>query len=326
MAEWKKLITSGSSAQLYDLVIDQRLINRGPVTGSHITGSFTGSFKGDGSQLTGVALDVDTYGVDLTAITPADADLLPYSDAGTDGRITVGQLKTYISGATFTKVTGDIAITAGGIATIQANSVELGVDTTGSYVAHLGTGTGVTIGSNSGEGSVPTIAVIYGSSANQAVQGNTTITINGTTNEVEITGTAAQALGGGPSYTIGLPDDVTIGNNLTVTGNLTVNGTTVVVATDNLTVEDRFILLASGSGASPGDGGLIVEQTVGGSGSAFFWDNAQSRWALTESLAANAAAATPAAFVAAVTTSDIVAYRKNGNIRVESNEVYIYVE
>ena len=84
-------------------------------------------------------------------------------------------------------------------ATIQPNSVALGTDTTGDYVANLGTGTGVTIGSNTGEGSAPTISVDYGSTANTAVQGNTEITINGTTNQIEITGTANQALGGSPS-------------------------------------------------------------------------------------------------------------------------------
>jgi len=43
--------------------------------------------------------------------------------------------------------------------TIAANSVALGTDTTGNYVASLVEGTGVTITNNSGEGATPTIAI-----------------------------------------------------------------------------------------------------------------------------------------------------------------------
>ena len=54
-----------------------------------------------------------------------------------------------------------------------SGTITLGTQTTGNYVATVGAGTGVTFGSNTGEGSTPTIAVDYGGSANQAVQGNT---------------------------------------------------------------------------------------------------------------------------------------------------------
>ena len=43
--------------------------------------------------------------------------------------------------------------------TIQANSVALGTDTTGKYVASLVAGTGVTLSNNSGEGATPTVAI-----------------------------------------------------------------------------------------------------------------------------------------------------------------------
>lgn len=189
-----------------------------------------------------------------------------------------------ISGSIFTQVSGDIAITAQGVATIAANSVALGTDTTGNYVATLGTGTGVTIGANTGEGSTPTIAVNYGSTANTAVQGNTTISLTGTTNEVQITGTTAQALGAGPSYTIGLPDSVTITTDLTVGGNLYVNGTTTQVNTTELLVEDKFITLASGS-ATAGDGGIIIDRGSDALGNvAFGFDSTTARWGFQNGL------------------------------------------
>jgi hypothetical protein len=45
MPSWKKLITSGSNATLSSLSVDNQ------ITGSSYTGSFTGSYQGDGSDL-----------------------------------------------------------------------------------------------------------------------------------------------------------------------------------------------------------------------------------------------------------------------------------
>ena len=60
-----------------------------------------------------------------------------------------------------------------------------------------------------------------------------TITFNGTTNEIEV----GESSG---TITVGLPDDVTIGNNLTVTGNLTVNGTTTTVNSTTIEITNSF--------------------------------------------------------------------------------------
>lgn len=68
-------------------------------------------------------------------------------------------------------------------------------------------------------------------------------------------------------------------NILTVEGGLVVNGTTTTIDTTNLTVEDRFILLASGS-TTNGDGGIVVEKDVAGTGTALFWDNDTKSWAI----------------------------------------------
>lgn len=67
--------------------------------------------------------------------------------------------------------------------------------------------------------------------------------------------------------------------DLTVEGNFTVNGTTTTIDTVNLTVEDRFILLASGS-TTNGDGGIIIEKDAGGTGTALFWDQDTKSWSI----------------------------------------------
>ena len=131
-------------------------------------------------------------------------------------------------------------------------------------------------GSFSGDGANLTGLVstlnVSGSTGNGAIDIKTqTFTIQGTSLEVE---TAMS----GQTLTIGLPSDVTIGNNLTVTGDLFVNGTTTQINTTELLVEDKFILLASGS-TSAGDGGIIIDRGSDALGSiAFGYDADTDRW------------------------------------------------
>ena len=69
------------------------------------------------------------------------------------------------------------------------------------------------------------------------------LTIAGTSNEIE---TSAS----GQTITVGLPNDVTIGQHLTVTGNLTVNGTTTTVNSTTTTVDDPIFTV--GGDSAPG--------------------------------------------------------------------------
>jgi hypothetical protein len=213
------------------------------------------------SKALGANLDDLTIGNGLVASSAYNGSAARTVEVGAGTHITVNTndvavdtttLIASISGSILSTITGDVVVDADGNATIQANSVALGTDTTGDYVANLGIGTGVTIGSNTGEGSQPTIAVDYGSGANNAVEGDTTITLTQTSGEIDITGTAAQALGGGPSYTIGLADTISgnrtfSGNTITINNDLIVQGTASFQNTTNLEVSDRFVLFASGS-------------------------------------------------------------------------------
>ena len=79
---------------------------------------------------------------------------------------------------------------------------------------------------------------------------------------------------------------VTIGKadtTVTIPGDLDINGTMTTIDTVNLRVADRFVLVASGSvrNNALGDGGLIVNTTADGSGSALFYNDVGDRWALT---------------------------------------------
>jgi len=130
------------------------------------------------------------------------------------------------------------------------------------------------------------------------------------------------------SHTIGAStSEITIGDNLTIVGNLTIQGDTVQQQVANLNVEDRFILLNSGSAS--GDGGIVIQtESAMGDGVAFGYDDSESRWAFQQGtkLNASASAIAPDAYASAVVTSDDANYKKNGNIRVQGGEIYIYVE
>lgn len=420
MATWKKVIVSGSDAHLNSitssvLTNDNLLVAGagGAVENSGITwnsstlglgsgvitstgatsilsGSFSGSFVGDGSGLTGLVTNLDIAGDTGTDAVDLLTDTLTFTGGeGIDTAVTNNVLTISGEDASTTNkgiasFSSDNFTVTSGVVTIKDNGVILGTETTGNYMADVSAGTLIDITHTPAEGSTATInvdlteateasiangdyilflnggatgthakesiadvatlfagtgltatnsviAVDYGSTSGTAVQGNTTITLNGTANEVEITGTSAQALGGAPSYTIGLPNDVTIGNNLTVTGDLLVNGSTTTINTTNLNVEDQFILLASGSTAGA-DGGIVVQsEGVNSTGDVFAFEGTADRWGVAQSFDSTATSVTleaymAVAYVSASSTPVTGRYAAAGNIYVDSTteDIYIY--
>ena len=298
--------------------------------------AFVGALTGNASTATKIASITNSNIVQLTATqTLTNKTLTSPTITGTGaiaGTFT-GNLTGDVTGNADTATT---ATTANGVA---ANSVALGTDTTGNYVASLGAGTGVTIGSNTGETSSPTIAVDYGSSANNAVQGNTTITVNVAAGElIRDVGSAAQALGGGPSYTLGLADTITgdrtfSGDTITVSNDLIVQGTASFQSTTNLEVADQFILLNSGSSTDNSPGGIVIQQNVQDEGVVLGYDAAAGsnagRWGTKDGQNASATTFTANAYLSYVididaSQSDISLYQKNGNIKVDSGDIFIY--
>ena len=93
---------------------------------------------------------------------------------------------------------------------------------------------------------------------------------------------------------------------------------------DNL----RAVFQFDGFPTHQGDGGIVVQTESDFSGVAFAYDDSESRWGFQQGtkLAGTATAAAPDAYASAVVTSDDSNYQKNGNIRVQGGEIYIYVE
>ena len=160
-----------------------------------------------------------------------------------------------LSGSASFNGSTDITITA----TVTENSVALGTDTTGDYVAGATAGTGIDVSGSGGEGSTLTIT-------NTGV-----VSLTGTENEVTVSASAG-------AVTIGLPDDVTIGGSLVVTGDLTVSGSTTYLNTATLEVEDNKVVLNSGATGTPTiDAGIEVERGDFPNAE-LFWDESEGKW------------------------------------------------
>lgn len=320
MATWKKIIVSGSQAELQSVVADNLLqVSSNQVISSsaadtRLSGSFTGSFVGDGSGLTGIPAE-NILLSDLTG----GAGIGAFTYDGTAAVTVAVSGAAELSDNTITKWND----TDGKF--VNSSLVDNGTAITGNTSLQL-TGANTTLtgsftGSFAGDGSALTglVTVLSGSTGTGDFEVDLLtefLTIQGTANEVE---TSAA----GTVVTIGLPEDVTIAGDLTVSGDLTVQGDVTTINTTNLLVEDRYILLNSGSVGGVDKGGIIVD---GGSGvgKAFILGEASGRWGFTGSLAQDATTATPDAFAAAVVTSEIAEYEKAGNIRIDGEDIFIY--
>jgi len=182
MPSWKKVIVSGSAAELTSLSLTTALtvpnggtgastLTSGSIlvgdgtnavtfrtingsgnitattgaTGLSHSGSFSGSFIGNGANLTGVTATAIFPTSQLTPITTAAQ---VFVNDGSNKYVTVGQ----ITGSAYAGVSGDITISTTGVAAIQANSVAIGTDVSG-----LGTGIATALAVNVGSAGAPVI-------------------------------------------------------------------------------------------------------------------------------------------------------------------------
>ena len=280
----------------------------GTNTGDEVAASLTAA----GVIEIATTAEVNTGTDDTRAVSPAGLTAW----TGDTGLITVGTIGT----GTWEGTT--IAVAQGGTgATSLNNLITMGTHTAGNYVATITGGTGITsTGATSGE----TIAHSLSVDASQ-----TQITSVGALDAGSITSNFGSINNGSSAITTTgtvSAGTLSVSGNATVDGNLDVNGTVTTIQSANLLVKDRFILMNSGSAA--GDGGIIVQTESTASGSAFVYDDTGTRWGFQQGtkLAQDASTSTPDAYASAVVTSDDANYRKNGNIRVDSGEIYIYTE
>ena len=336
---------SVDSAEIVDGAIDP--VHFAAATKTAVSGAFTStsaSIASDIADIQAGSYDLDVSDGTLSGVISNSETLTIQGTANEvevafdDGnsRFTVGLPSTITAGVTG-NVTGNLTGTADTASYVAVANIDgdiaLGTNTSGNYVANLGTGTGVTIGSNTGEGSTPTISVDYGTTAGTALEGNTTV------DDVSVANLKTRLAGGFGSnaVTIGDSDDiVTIGHNLVVTGDLTVNGDNIVANVTNLAVDDRYILLNSGSAS--GDSGIVFGGSLGSAneGMALILDDSDDRLVIRSNAFdpdSNSDAtlngtnhySVVGSFEGSETDAATAKANKVGNIRVESSEIYIWV-
>jgi hypothetical protein len=127
------------------------------------------------------------------------------------------------------------------------DAVNLGTDTTGSYVTSLVAGTGVSVSNNSGESATPTIAI------GQSVGTAATVTF----------------------ATVTTTGDVTVG------GNLTVSGTTTSINTETLTINDNIIVLNNNATGAPSENAGIEVERGSSTNVAIRWNETTDKWEST---------------------------------------------
>lgn len=358
MATWQKVIISGSTAQLATLQLDNALgvvyggtgltaaSASGFLVGSNSTtyttvgsngtgqvvrttdarglvhsGSFSGSFVGNGAGLTGLLADstFTVYGNDGTMMSFGTAtDVLKFNTASNHGfGFTVSE----------TSNTSSVILSAPQDLRSTANVTFGQITGSGVRATSLAAGSTNTVIISDVSGTFQTRTVdarVWGTSLIDGAGANTRVAFY----------TDADTISSDSTFTFGSSvltvNGSTFGSDVVVAGNLTVLGTTVNLNITNVSVEDRFILLNSGS--STGDGGIVVQTEANFSGSLFGWDDSATRWALQANLAFSpdsSSAIVPEAYISAVVDvdgglTDIAYYQKNGNIKISGGEIFIY--
>lgn len=215
--------------------------------------------------------------IDHSSVTITAGDgLLGGGDITTTRTISVnsGSMLPFYSSSIFSTISGDILINSAGVATIQADAVVLGTDTSGDYVATITAGDGIsTTGATSGETIAHTISLSTSSvhftdgikqklDADGVVSSSAQIDVRNTTGIQTIATTGSNTFSGAQTITdttnsttfedgalivaggVGIAKDVNISGSLTVTGLLTaISMSTQYVTSSQYTIGTSRIVL-----------------------------------------------------------------------------------
>ena len=218
-----------------------------------------------------------SIGVNETNISYATASIGVNETNISFATASIGVNETNISFATASIGALVVSASAGihfntGSGALGGTSISLG--TTASFVG----GNGITVTNSNGVLTFATSSVSNATVAlSMSIQDNQDNAYKALVFADPATGTAAlQTDAAALKFNPGLGTNGT----LKIDGDLVVNGTTTSIDTTNLLVEDRFILLASGSATNTVGGGIVVERSAQNVGTALFWDETQDVWAV----------------------------------------------
>ncbi len=305
----------------------------GTLGSNSFTGSFSGSYLGDGSGLSGVSGEFPTVALEGTSL---DTTKFFVND-GASKFISGSQVGDYV----YSGVSGDATIAAGGALTIANDAVEgtmLNTNVADGTTIELSTDTlsvlKVPNALTAGTGVDLDSGTTYDGSSAKTINLDITEIITGDGEDRVLTSDGDGTFTAEQNFTFD-GSTLTVTGDQIVTGDLTVQGTASFQNTTELQVADRFILMASGSNTA-GDGGIVIQQGTQNIGEVFGFDSNTTRFGLTGSFDASDTAFTPDAFMAAVVNTagndpnganaPDARYQKKGNLYVASNseDIWIY--
>jgi len=230
------------------------------------------------------------------------------ADSGTNDTVTTGETLTFTGNSVVTTTVSDNTITFGTNADIVSSSAQLAADISGSFTA-----ASASLANRITTAETELENTILSASAEGSAQG--TIAFNGV--DVDVNGMQT--------------DDSPTFAGLTVTGNLNVTGDTIQAQVTNLNVEDKFILLNSGS--ATGDAGIVFGGAGGATpntGDGIFYDDSDSVFAFGEDIASNATTATNSSKLgniqtAAGTPSGAPTFQGTGTVHVNTSDEGIWI-
>jgi hypothetical protein len=227
------------------------------LTSSIVNADISSSAAIANSKLANSAVSVGTTSIALGASSTTLGGLTSVTSTSFIGALTGNaSTATALQTARTIALSGDVAgsvsfdgsANATITATIQADSVALGTDTTGNYVATATAGSGISI---TGSGSETAAITVTNTGVLSAVAG-TGVSVSGATGNV--TFSIGQAVATTSDVTFGT---VTTTGNVTVGGNLTINGTTTTVNSTTLSLSDPMVYLATGNSGNSADIGIV---------------------------------------------------------------------
>ena len=303
MAEWKKVIVSGSTAELAGLTLSAA-VNAGTDTDKFLVLDSSGN-------------------VDFRTGTQVLSDIGAGAGSGDITSVVAG------SGLTGGATSGDATLNVGAGDGISVAADTVAVDAT----VLRTTGDGVVSGSAqislggdlSGTANSATVAKVQGVAL---TSGDATqlANINSTTISSTQWGYVGNANQNVRTTDSPIFVDGTFTGDVSVAGDLVVQGDLTSLQTTNLNIEDQFILINSGS-ADAKDAGFIFANRVTGAGQAFFYDTEANRPSWATEVEWNATAVVPTAYIARVFDTDAAhtPVDERGSIKVSGGDVFIYV-
>ena len=280
--------------------------------------------------------DIEFVGSGATTVTRTNDSKFTISSTDTNTTYSMMTATTLGLGKLFSNTTQSVAANSVsetssrtyGIQKNSSNQLVVNVPWTDTTIANTNTTYDLSLASVSSNETVLTLDASSGD--------DDTVSFKGTTNEIAIT---TPATGDAGTVQIGLPDDVTIGNNLTatnnisvgndlavsgnavITGGLTVNGTQTIVNSNTVEIGDNILVLNKDETGTPSQNAGIEIERGTATNQSLLWNESTDKWStydgstyvpIIQDLYKNFAAQTGGTATANTTTDTLTLTGANG--------------